>query len=131
MSVEHIRVRELDQYGNGLNFARAVRTGHLVFLSGLTGTAPPGYLADDPAEQFHLAFGQVGDCLRAAGLTYRDIVEMTTYHVGLNAHIDTFTTVKDAYIEAPYPAWTAIGVSELLTPGALVEIRVTAENPTY
>jgi enamine deaminase RidA (YjgF/YER057c/UK114 family) len=34
--------------------------------------------------------------------------------------------VKDRYVEAPYPAWTAIGVVELAVSGALVEIRVTA-----
>jgi hypothetical protein len=34
---------------------------------------------------------------------------------------------KDAVMSAPYSAWTAIGVSELAFPGALVEIRATAQ----
>lgn len=126
--MEPVPVTELDQSVNELRFSRVVRTGNLVLLSGLTGTAPPGYLADDPAEQFRLAFQQVGMCLAAAGLGYRDMVEMTTYHVGLREHLDAFIRVKDEFIVAPYPAWTAIGVSELITPGALVEIRVTAEQ---
>ena len=50
----------------------------------------------------------------------------TTFHVGLREHLGTFVKVKDRYIEAPYPAWTAIGVVELAVPGALVEIRATA-----
>jgi enamine deaminase RidA (YjgF/YER057c/UK114 family) len=29
-------------------------------------------------------------------------------------------------VKEPYPAWTAIGVSALAIPGALVEIRATA-----
>lgn len=29
---------------------------------------------------------------------------------------------------APYPSWTAIGVSDLLTDGALVEIRAIAHR---
>ena len=33
---------------------------------------------------------------------------------------------KDRYIHQPYPAWTAIGISELAIPGGLVEIRVSA-----
>ena len=33
---------------------------------------------------------------------------------------------KDKYIEEPYPAWTAIGVSELAFLDALLEIRVNA-----
>jgi enamine deaminase RidA (YjgF/YER057c/UK114 family) len=51
---------------------------------------------------------------------------LTTFHVGLREHLGTFVAVKDRYLEAPYPAWTAIGVVELAVPGALVEIRVTA-----
>jgi enamine deaminase RidA (YjgF/YER057c/UK114 family) len=34
--------------------------------------------------------------------------------------------VKDRYLSAPYPAWTAIGISELAIPGGLVEIKVIA-----
>jgi len=33
--------------------------------------------------------------------------------------------VKDGFCKEPYPAWTAVGVSELAF-GALVEIKVTA-----
>jgi hypothetical protein len=36
---------------------------------------------------------------------------------------------KDRHIAAPYPAWSAIGVSQLITEGALVEIRAIAVDP--
>ena len=64
--------------------------------------------------------------LEAGGASFADITEMTTFHVGLQAHLGAFMTVKDQYIKEPYPAWTAIGISELAIPGGLVEIRVTA-----
>lgn len=51
---------------------------------------------------------------------------MTTYHVGLAGHLEEFCAVKDAFISAQYPAWTAVGISELASPGAAVEIRITA-----
>ncbi len=57
-----------------------------------------------------------------------DVVEITTYHVELKRHLDTFVRVKDEYVAEPYPAWTAIGVSELITDGALVEIRAIAKR---
>ena len=38
----------------------------------------------------------------------------------------TSMKVKDRFIKDPFPAWTAIGTTELALPGALVEIRVTA-----
>jgi hypothetical protein len=41
-------------------------------------------------------------------------------------HIGAFTAVKDKYLPAPFPAWTAIGVSELAFPGGLAEVRVIA-----
>jgi enamine deaminase RidA (YjgF/YER057c/UK114 family) len=34
--------------------------------------------------------------------------------------------VRDSCFREPWPAWTAIGVSELAVPGAQVEIRATA-----
>ena len=37
--------------------------------------------------------------------------------------------VKDRFIRAPYPAWTAIGASELIVPGGLVELRAIAAVP--
>jgi enamine deaminase RidA (YjgF/YER057c/UK114 family) len=56
------------------------------------------------------------------------VVEMTSYHVGLRKHLDTFIKVKDEFIVEPYPAWTAVGVGELITAGTLVEIRVIARR---
>jgi enamine deaminase RidA (YjgF/YER057c/UK114 family) len=49
------------------------------------------------------------------------------YHV--RKHMDAFVAAKDGHITAPYPAWSAIGVSQLLTEGALVEIRAIAADP--
>jgi enamine deaminase RidA (YjgF/YER057c/UK114 family) len=37
--------------------------------------------------------------------------------------------VRDEFLSEPWPAWTAIGVSELAVPQAHVEIRVTARKP--
>ncbi len=54
---------------------------------------------------------------------------MTSYHVGLREHLAEFVAAKDRHIAAPYPAWSAIGVSELITEGALVEIRALAVGP--
>jgi enamine deaminase RidA (YjgF/YER057c/UK114 family) len=66
--------------------------------------------------------------LLQAGIEVRNVVEITTYHVGLNQHLSAFVKVKDEFIAEPYPAWTAIGVSELITDGALVEIRAIAKR---
>ena len=116
-------------YPEAWHFSPVLDSGDYVFVSGVTGTRPDGSIAGTPEAQFENAFALVADNLAAAGLSFADVVEMTTYHVGLRAHLALFMAVKDRFVEPPYPAWTAIGVSELATAGALVEIRVIARRP--
>ena len=56
------------------------------------------------------------------------VLEYTTYHVGLQSTMGTFMKVRDQFLKEPWPAWTAIGITELAAPGAHVEIRVTARK---
>jgi enamine deaminase RidA (YjgF/YER057c/UK114 family) len=108
------------------HFAPAVRTGRWLRCSGMLGTDEKFQAIPEPEAQFARAFENVKSVLAEARLGFEDVVELTTFHVGLREHLGTFIQVKDRYLEAPYPAWTAIGVVELAVPGALVEIRVTA-----
>jgi enamine deaminase RidA (YjgF/YER057c/UK114 family) len=107
------------------HFAPAVRAGNLVLCSGQIGTAG-GAVPEQPEEEFRNAWKSVGRVLAEAGLGYEDIVEYTTFHVGLQQHLQTFMKIRDEFISAPWPAWTAIGVAELAVPGARVEVRVVA-----
>jgi enamine deaminase RidA (YjgF/YER057c/UK114 family) len=110
------------------HFAPVLDTGEFVFLSGITGVHADLWVSDDPEVQFRDTFRFLARHLETAGLTLKHIVEMTTYHVGLREYLKTFQQVKDEFITTPYPAWTAIGVSELITQGTLVEIRVIAKR---
>lgn len=110
------------------HFAPAVRAGELLLCSGQIGIGPDGRAPEDPAEQFTLAFEAVKAILAEARLDFSDVVELTTFHVGLREHMRAFMDVKDRYLPAPFPAWTAIGVSELAFPGGLAEVRVTAAS---
>ncbi len=109
------------------HFAPAVRKDGTLYGSGQIGTGPDGKASEDPETQFTQAFESVQRLLEAAGASLRDVVEMTTYHVGLQENMRAFMKVKDRFVEKPYPAWTAIGVTELAIPGGLVEIRVIAK----
>jgi len=110
------------------HFAPAARTGEWLLCSGQIGAGPDGRGIADPQAQFVEAFENVKAVLAEAGLGFGDVVEITTFHVGLMQHIGTFMQVKDRYLPEPYPAWTAIGVVELAVPGGLVEIRATARR---
>ena len=105
-----------------------MRAGGLVLLSGVTGVDSDGAFSSDPATQFHDAFAFLRLHLRAAGLDFANLAEITTYHAGLREHLPIFASVKDTYVIRPYPAWTAIGVTELITPGAILEIRAVAND---
>jgi enamine deaminase RidA (YjgF/YER057c/UK114 family) len=109
------------------HFAAAAKTDDLLVCSGQLGVGADGRAIADPPAQFAAAFEAVQAVLAEAGLDFSDVVEMTTFHVGLMQHLGTFMQVKDGYVPETYPAWTAIGVSELAVPGALVEIRATAQ----
>lgn len=111
------------------HFAPAVRSGDHLFCSGQVGTGPDGKVDPDPAVQITTAFENVGRVLAAAGASFEDVVEITSFHVGFNEHIGVFMQVKDGFVKEPYPAWTAIGAAELAF-GAMVEIKVTAILPS-
>jgi enamine deaminase RidA (YjgF/YER057c/UK114 family) len=107
-------------------FAPATRAGDLLILSGQIGVGPDGKAIADIEAQFVRAFEQVGEILREAGLSFADVVDLHTFHVGLQSHLAAFMQVKARYIAEPFPSWTAIGVSELALPGVAVEIKATA-----
>ncbi|GAB4326590.1 MAG: RidA family protein [Dehalococcoidia bacterium] len=112
-------------YGR-FHFAPAVRHGDRIYCSGQLGLDDAGRPIEDPEAQFARAFEDVRAVLEVAGVGLDEIVEMTTFHVDMAQHLRTFMRVKDRFISEPYPAWTAIGVSSLAVPGALVEIKVIA-----
>ncbi len=107
------------------HFAPATKVGNTIYCSGVIGSEGSS-VPDDAADEFGLAFKGVGEVLAAAGATFDDVVEMTSYHVDMSQHLAAFMGAKDAAISEPYPAWTAIGCTELAFPGARVEIKVTA-----
>ncbi len=109
------------------HFAHAARANGLLLCSGQIGSGTNG-IPESAEEEFRNAWKSVGKVLQAAGLDYADIIEITSYHVGLKANLQAFMQVKDEFVKEPYPAWTAIGVSELAVDGARVEVRVVANQ---
>jgi enamine deaminase RidA (YjgF/YER057c/UK114 family) len=107
----------------------AVRVGTTLRLTGHTGTRPDGTFAADPEEQLRQTLRNIGDTLAAAGCGWEDVEEITSYHVGVQAQGELAINLAGEFMSAPFPAWSAIGVTELFEPDALVEIRVIATIP--
>jgi enamine deaminase RidA (YjgF/YER057c/UK114 family) len=117
---------EMKSLYDNFHFAPAVKDGDRLYCSGVIGMGPDGKVSKEPEAQFTQAFESLKSVLAAAGVSFADVVEMTTFHVGLQANMGTFMKVKDRFLSAPYPSWTAIGITELAVPGGLVEIKVIA-----
>ncbi|MFD2028538.1 Rid family hydrolase [Promicromonospora aerolata] len=88
-----------------------------------------GTVSADPIAQFEQLFTHLRDYLAVAGCDFASLVEITTYHGDLPSHLESFVAIKDRHVAKPYPAWSAIGISSLITPGALIELRAIAEAP--
>ena len=123
MPIDVVVPEAMQTFYEKLHYGPAVRHGDLIFVSGQIG------LGETQEEEYRNAWQMIEQTLKAAGAELADIVEITSYHVGLQANGRTFRKIKDEFIKAPYPAWTAIGITELALPGAHVEIRVIARKP--
>jgi enamine deaminase RidA (YjgF/YER057c/UK114 family) len=89
-------------------------------------------LSDDPEVQIREAFRSVGRTLAEVGATWADVVEMTSYHVGLQVQKEAILRVHHEFIrEPPFPAWTATGVTELFSADAVFELSVVAVLPEH
>lgn len=102
--------------------------GGFAFISGVTETRRDGSCADTHEDEFTEVFDKLAVVLEAAGLDFSDIIEMTTYHIDMASHLDVFREIKDRYLVEPWPAWSAIGTTELASPGPSVEIRVVCRD---
>jgi enamine deaminase RidA (YjgF/YER057c/UK114 family) len=103
-----------------------VRAGDTLYLSGIIGAGENLAVSDDPETQFVQVFETMAHTLHSAGTDFSRVLEITSYHVDIHAHFAVFSAVKDRYLPEPWCAWTAIGITELLLPAALVEVKAIA-----
>lgn len=130
---------EQKQGQDGYGYAGAYRAGDYVYLSGVVAGAPDGEPVDAEAfkDSLRRAFRHAEQNLKAAGGEMSDVVDIVTFHVwdsplfsgDKTAHLAAVADVKREFIPEPNPAWTAIGVSELVPDNGLVEIRLIAYSP--
>lgn len=109
-------------------YSPAVRAEGFLFVSGQVGSREDGSPEPDFEAQVRLAFANLQATLRAAGCGLDDIVDVTTFHTDPERQFDTVLAVKDdMFPQAPYPSWTALGVTWLA--GFDFEIKVVARLP--
>lgn len=109
-------------------YSAAIRSGDLLFVSGQVGSREDGSPEPDFESQVQLAFNNLHAILDAAGCTFKDVVDVTTFHTDPENQIEIVMAVRENEIgDPPYPNWTAVGVNWLA--GFDFEIKVIARIP--
>ena len=117
---------EAAAFQSAVGFADAVIAGDKIYLSGVIAAPRPGESDLKPA--FTRAFDRIGRTLERAGVGWNDVIDLTSYHTDLQSSINDMVEVKNLYIKAPFPAWTAIGISALYEADGVVEIKIVAQR---
>lgn len=104
----------------------AVLEGEALRLTGHTGETADGLFSADAESQIRQVFRNIELTLVEAAAQWSDVVEINSFHVGLSVQAEALLRVAGEFLKDPYPAWTAVGVSELIIPEALVEISCVA-----
>lgn len=94
----------------------------LVFVSG---QGPRDYQADMET-QFRQTFERIRSILEQAGGSMRNIVILRAYFVHFSRDLPVYRKVRKEYLAMPYPASTAVGVTELAPSGNVIEIEAMA-----
>ena len=108
-------------------------TGRQVYVAGQIGWNERGELAGvDLATQARQALRNVVTILAEGGAKPEHLVRLTWFVTNRQAYLDAAKPLGEAYREVigvHFPAMTAVEVSALMEPGAVVEIEATAVVP--
>lgn len=108
-------------------YAPVVRVGDLVIVSGVPAGGDGSY-----EEKIRRMYRRVEELLAAAGASWDDVVELTTFHTAprdsaaFGEEFDLYMPIHREFLGEHRPAWTAVGTTVLLSRSAPVEMRVVA-----
>ena len=118
---------EARAFQEAVGFSDAVVHGDTIYLSGVVAGPVDGDEGMEPG--YERAFARLDATLKRLGATWDDVLVFDTFHAGpMAAQLDALVPVKNRYITAPFPAWTAVGVTELYEPAGVTEIRLTVRK---
>jgi len=120
-----------------MRYAAVRRVGDMVYLSGVIVNRRAGEGNDTVAFklQARRALERLRRNLEAAGSDFQHVVMINSFHVwsGPNfagtrdEQFGAFESVIGEFMNAPYPAWTAVGTTGLLSDGGIVEVQLIAK----
>ncbi|MGH2662551.1 MAG: RidA family protein [Actinomycetota bacterium] len=117
----------------GFTHAVVAKGGRTVYLGGQAGHRADGTLAgDDLVGQFDQACANVVTALKSAGAGPDHLVQLLIFVTDVDAYREGLGPIGEAYRKhfgKHYPAMALLGTTELLDPGAKVELVGVAIIP--
>ena len=110
-------------------YAPGVKVGNMLYVSGMLGRDGDLNIIAETEAQFIQVFENMKSVLEAAGATFDDVVEFDGFFTALQRDFPIYQKVKDRYVTGNFPGQTAIGVTELSTPGLFLELKCSAVIP--
>jgi enamine deaminase RidA (YjgF/YER057c/UK114 family) len=123
--VDRQRIGSGSRYEVAIGFARAVRVGDRVLVSGTAPIWPDGSCPDDAAAQARRCLEIVLDALQRAGATTTDVVRTRIYLISAG-DADVVGRVHGEVFGEVRPAASMVVVAALLDPRWKVEIEAEA-----
>jgi 2-iminobutanoate/2-iminopropanoate deaminase len=94
-------------------YSQAIRAGDLLFVAGQIPIDPNGNLVEgDVVVQARRVLDNIGAILKAAGLTFANVVRTTVFLADLN-DMAAMNQVYATYFSEPYPARATVQVARL------------------
>lgn len=110
------------------NFSPAVLVDGTLYISGQIGTdLKTRQVPADFEAEVKAALEDIGIILKAAGMTYKDVVSVQVYLTDMSL-FGRMNAVYTSVFPEPRPSRTTVGVTKLASPAAHIEITVTARK---
>jgi len=117
-------------------YSAARRVGDTIYISGVIVNRNKGEGNDVAAfkVQARRALERLRVILEAAGSDFQHVGMINSFHVwqgpnfagSRDEQFHAFEEVIGDFMKAPYPAWTAVGTTGLLSDGGIVEVQLIA-----
>jgi len=109
-----------------IGYARAIRVGNSIHVSGTLGVGPDGRPPEGAYAQAVESFQRIGAALEALGSSLSDVVRTRMYVVDMERNQLDVGRAHSEFFAGVRPASTMLGVAGFVGPEYLVEIEAEA-----
>jgi 2-iminobutanoate/2-iminopropanoate deaminase len=111
-----------------LGYSQGVQVDNTVWLSG-TAALDENFNPVSPGDltaQMKFVYQRIKESLAKYSLDFRHVVRENMYVTDMSALVNALPYRKSVYANGPFPTSTTVQVNQLLLPGLMIEIEVTA-----